>query len=224
LRGVIFDMDGVLCDSEAFMSEAACRMFIESHGVRACHEDFLPFLGRGENRYLGGVAAKHGVTLEMPRDKDRAYAIYLEIIRGRLRPLPGVMAFIERCQALGLRMSVATGADRIKLDGNLREMGIAPETFTVCVTGGDIVMPKPDPEIFLRAAKGMGLAPEQCLVAEDATSGVRAARAAGCLCLGITSTFTDEVLLEAGATWTIPNLESALARFEEIVSGRKSDA
>ena len=88
-------------------------MLLENHGVRACHEDFLPFIGRGEDRYLGGVAAKHGATLSMPRDKDRAYAIYLEIIRGRLLPLRGVTAFIGRCEARGLRMAIATGADRI---------------------------------------------------------------------------------------------------------------
>ena len=103
VAGVIFDMDGVLCDSEPFICEAACRMFAELHGVHASPRDFEPFVGAGENRYLGGVAEKHGVTLQLERDKARTYAIYLEIIRGRLQPLLGVKGFIRDCRLRGIR-------------------------------------------------------------------------------------------------------------------------
>ena len=65
-RGIFFDMDGVLCDSEALIAEAACRMFAERHGVRPRPEDFQPFIGTGEDRYLGGVAEKYGVALNRP--------------------------------------------------------------------------------------------------------------------------------------------------------------
>ena len=98
--GVIFDMDGVLCDSEPFICEAACRMFAERHGVTVRPDDFIPFVGAGENRYLGGVAEKHGVALDLEADKARTYDIYLEIIQGRLQPLPGAPEFIADCRAL----------------------------------------------------------------------------------------------------------------------------
>ena len=126
IAGVIFDMDGVLVDSEPFIAEAAVRMFAEK-GVAVRPDDFRPFIGTGEDRFLGGVAEARGVALEMPRDKDRTYEIYLELIRGRLKPLPGVAKFIGRCRTLGLKLAVASSADRVKVEGNLRELGLPPE-------------------------------------------------------------------------------------------------
>ncbi len=199
LRGVLLDMDGVLCDSEPFICEAACRMFLERHGATVQPDDFLPFVGAGEDRYLGGVAAKHGVTLRMPEDKARTYAIYLEIIRGRLGPLPGAVEFVRACRAHGLKTAVATSADRVKLEGNLREIGLPAERFDACITGDDIVRKKPDPEIFLKAAAAVGLPASACVVVEDAPNGIQAAKAAGAGCIGVTSSFPEGLLREAGA-------------------------
>ena len=204
--GVIFDMDGVLCDSEPFIAEAGCRMFAETHGVKVQPKDFHPFVGTGEDRFLGGVAEKFGVKLAMPRDKDRTYAIYLEIIRGRLKPLPGAIDFIAACRHRGLKLAVATSADCIKLDGNLQQIGLPPERFDACVTGNHIKRKKPAPDIFLLAAERLGLSPACCLVVEDAPSGIRAAKSAGCRCLGLTTTFDEQTLLAAGADWTAPDL------------------
>ena len=119
IAGVIFDMDGVLVESEPFIAEAAVRMFAEK-GVAVRPEDFRPFIGMGEDRFLGGVAEARDVVLDLPRDKVRTYEIYLELIRGRLEPLPGVADFIGRCRSLGLRLAVASSADRVKVEGNLR--------------------------------------------------------------------------------------------------------
>ena len=206
IRGVIFDMDGVLCDSEPFICEAACRMFRETHRVEVSPADFLPFVGTGENRYLGGVAEKHGVRLDLERDKARTYAIYLEIIRGRLGPLPGAREFIAACRARGWKLAVATSADRVKLDGNLREIGIPPSTFDACVTGSEVERKKPDPQIFLAAAERIGLAASACVVVEDAVSGVRAGKAAGARVLGLTTSYPESALRDAGAEWIAPDL------------------
>ena len=209
MRAIIFDMDGVLCDSEPFICEAACRMFLETYGRRVEARDFVPFVGTGENRYLGGVADKYGIRLDIERDKARTYSIYLEIIRGRLRPYPGVREFIGECRRRGLKIAVATSADRVKLEGNLRELGLPPETFDACVTGSEIVRKKPFPDLFLAAAQRLAVDPGQCVVVEDAPSGVRAARAAGARCLGLTTGFAATLLAEAGANWTAPDLACA---------------
>jgi len=206
IRGVIFDMDGVLCDSEPFICEAACRMFREVHGVAVRPEDFVPFVGAGENRYLGGVAEKYGIPFDLERDKARTYAIYLEIIRGRLEPLPGAVEFIRRCRGRGLKLAVATSADRVKLTGNLREIGISEETFDAVITGNDVERKKPDPQVFLLAAQWLGLPARHCLVVEDAPNGVQAGKAAGSLCLGLTSSFDEKALRRAGADFIAPDL------------------
>jgi beta-phosphoglucomutase len=215
-HAVIFDMDGVLCDSEPFICEAAMRMFRERHGVEVHPDDFLPFVGAGENRYLGGVAEKHGVRLDVERDKTCTYRIYLEIIRGRLQPLRGALGFVARCRSAGLRLAVASSADRIKVDGNLREIGLPESAFDACVNGQDVERKKPAPDIFLAAAARLGVPPERCLVVEDAPNGVRAAKAAGSACLGLTSSFEASILAEAGADWIAPDLAHAPA--EKIFS------
>ncbi len=211
LAGVIFDMDGVLLDSEPFIAEAGCRMLADRHGIKASHADFLPCVGMGEDRFLGGVAAKYGKTLDLPSDKVYTYTIYLELIRGKLGPLPGAIEFIRSCKARGLRLAVASSADRMKVDGNLSELGLSGATFDAVVTGSDVERKKPDPQIFEVAARQMGLRAEQCLVVEDAVSGVQAGKAAGAKCLGLSTSFTAEALRQAGADWTAANLACAPA-------------
>jgi HAD superfamily hydrolase (TIGR01509 family) len=209
LCGVIFDMDGVLCDSEPFIYEASRRMFVERYGVDPKEEDFYPFVGAGEDRFIGGVAEKYGIRLDAERDKARTYEIYLEIIRGRLKPLPGVGEFVGRCRERGLKVAVASAADAIKVCGNLGEIGLAAESFDAIVTGSDVRRKKPDPEIFLAAAARLGLDVRDCLIVEDAPNGLRAAKAVGAVCLGLTTKFDAATLRAAGADWTAPDLAHA---------------
>jgi cytidine deaminase len=82
IRGVLFDMDGVLVDSEEFICRAAIEMFMES-GIETTPEDFKPFTGTGENRYIGGVAEKYGISVDIEKVKARTYEIYGSIVRGK---------------------------------------------------------------------------------------------------------------------------------------------
>lgn len=206
ISAIIFDMDGVLCDSESFICEAACAMFARAHQVKVSPEDFLSFVGTGEDRYLGGVAEKHGVKLIMPRDKTATYDIYLQIIQGRLQPLPGAVDFVRSARKRGMKVAVATSADRIKLEGNLKQIGIATAEFDAIVSGDDVERKKPDPQVFLLAAKRLEIDPASCLVVEDAITGVQAAKAAGARCLGLTTSFQADALRDAGADFIASDL------------------
>jgi beta-phosphoglucomutase len=196
LRGVIFDMDGVLVDSEEFICRAAIAMFAEQ-GLAVSPDDFLPFVGTGENRYLGGVAGKYRLHFNLPKAKERTYQLYNEMIRGNLHPLPGAREFPLFCRRKGLKLALATSADRIKLLMNLREIGLPTETFDATVDGLEAEHKKPAPDIFQLAALRLELEPGSCLVIEDSVSGVAAAKSAGSKCLALLTTFPKEKLADA---------------------------
>lgn len=203
LRGVIFDMDGVLVASEPFTAEAAMRVFAEK-GYTVGREEFRPFVGMGEERFMGGVAEARGIPFDPVADVARMYQIYLELIPGRLRPLDGARQFVAACRSRGLAVSVASSAHAIKVEGNLAALGLPAASFDAVVTGCQVTRKKPAPDIFLEAARRLGLEPSRCLVVEDAVAGVAAARAAGCRCLAVTTCFPAEQL--AAADWVAPDL------------------
>jgi HAD superfamily hydrolase (TIGR01509 family) len=183
-------------------------MFLIKYGIQAVQEDFAPFVGTGEDRYLSGVAEKYGIELAMPADKEFTYQIYLDVIHDRLQPLPGVLQFVADCRSWNLKLAVATSADRIKLEGNLKEIGLPPELFDTCITGSEVERKKPDPQIFQVAADRLNCENSRCLILEDAPSGISAAVEAGSPCLGITSSFSEMELRSAGAQWIVPDLET----------------
>lgn len=203
LQGVLFDMDGVLLDSEEFITRAGMMMFREK-GFAVNESDFKPFTGMGENRFLGGVAEKYGIPFDLEKDKARAYAIYEQITRGKLKPLNGVHEFIARCRKKNLKLAVATSADEVKMRINLRETGLQESLFDALVNGLEVFHKKPHPEIYLLASKRLDLDPSECLVVEDAISGMKAALAAGCKCLALTTSFKAEEFDQAD--WVVKNL------------------
>jgi HAD superfamily hydrolase (TIGR01509 family) len=209
IKGYIFDMDGVLCDSEEYIAEAAMRMFRERYELTVQREDFTPFVGAGENRYIGGVAEKYGIAWNQESDKAETYRLYAECVHGKLQALPGVKHFIENASRKGIKLAIATSADEIKLKVNMQEMGFDTDVFDALVNGLEIEHKKPAPDIFLEAAARLQLDPAECIVFEDAINGVQAAKAAGAHCVGITSSFSAGELLDAGA-------DAAFAGFEDL--------
>jgi beta-phosphoglucomutase len=203
LKAVLFDMDGVLVDSEEFIRKAAVEMFAEK-GFQVTQEDFIPFTGTGENRFLGGVAEKYGIPLDIGKDKARTYRIYKKICAGKLRALPGAVETVKRCRRMGLKTAVTTSADELKMRVNLKEIGLSPASFDAMVYGDMVRYKKPDPEIYLTAAKLLGVHSSECLVIEDAPSGLQAAAAAGMKSLALSTSFP---VSELGlGDWILPDL------------------
>jgi len=212
IKGVLFDMDGVLVDSEWYICEAAVMMFKEK-GLIVAKEDFLPFVGAGENRYIGGVAEKYAFSIDINETKARVYQIYYELIQGKLAPLPGVFEFIKRCRDKGLKLALATSADKTKMDANLNEINLSEDSFDVKINGLDIERKKPYPDIYLLAAEKLDLDPSECLVVEDAVNGIEAAVKAGARTLALTTSF--DASLFPDADWIAEDLSKA---GEEVIS------
>ncbi len=196
IKAVIFDMDGVLTDSEPLINAAAIEMFREK-GLRVRAEDFIPFVGAGENRYIGGVAEKYGLAVDIQEAKRRTYEIYLRFVPERLNAFPGARRLVMECRGANLKTVLASSADEIKIRANLLRIGLPPESWDAIVTGEDVPCPKPEPDIFLRAAQKLGLEPGNCCVVEDAVNGIRAAKAAGMRCVAVAQTFPLERLVQA---------------------------
>ena len=186
-KAILFDMDGVLVDSEAIMCEAAI-LALREWNVQAAPEDFDDFIGAGEDAYIGGVARRHGVPYTAAM-KDRAYAIYAERAMAEGIAFPGVGDLIRNLRAKGLRMGICSGADRVKVEVNIRALGVETACFDCIVAGGEVTRNKPAPDIYLLGLSKLGLAAADCVVVEDSVNGIRAGGAAGMLTIGIASTF-----------------------------------
>ncbi len=167
--------------------------------MAARHEDFEPFVGAGENRFVGGVAELHGKTF-VPEMKQRTYDWYLKLLPSMGKSFPGGKELIELLHGRHIPCAVASSADRVKVEANLMQVLHVPlDCFAAIVMGEDVERLKPHPDIFLEAARRLGIPPAECCVIEDAVNGVQAAKAAGMRCIAVTTSFSAETLAAAGA-------------------------
>jgi beta-phosphoglucomutase len=196
IRAAIFDMDGVLADSEPLLNAAAIAMFKEK-GLIVQPEDFYPFVGAGEDRYIGGVAQNYGFSLDLPAAKQRTYEIYLDLVPSRLEAFPGANDLVLACHEAQLLVAVASSADKIKVVANLQKIGLPLEFWDAVVTSEQVKHNKPAPDVFLFAAQSLGANPAACVVIEDAVNGIQAAKEAGMRCVAVAQTFPAEHLQKA---------------------------
>lgn len=205
IKGVLFDMDGVLIDTEDLTAEAAVLMFREM-GVEVKKSDFWPFLGTGSIGYFTGVANRYQIAIDVVKAEKRTFELYGDIAQKNLMLLPGVDDFIRLCRDKNLKLAIGTSAPKIKLDINFAYTDLSFDKFDAIVVGEDIVNNKPAPDIYLKAARLIGLKPEECLVIEDAPKGIEAAKAAGCQCLALTTSESKEKLTQAN--WITSDLSN----------------
>ncbi len=196
-KAILFDMDGVLIDSEQLMRASAIRALAD-YGVQAKHEDFLEFTGMGEDRFVGGVAEKYGLTY-VTAMKDLAYDYFGQDVKQQAHIPAGVKEMLLQLHDMGLTLAVCSAADLRKVRYNIQAIGVDERLFTALVTGSDVTRKKPFPDIYLEGARRVGMMPEDCLVVEDAISGIRAAHAAGMDAAAVPTTFTAEQLRQDAA-------------------------
>jgi beta-phosphoglucomutase len=208
ITSILFDMDGVLVDSEEAI-RICCIEALKSFGISAKHEDFFEFTGMGEDRFIGGVAEKYGKEYQFEM-KDLAYQYYAERASQLIIVYAGIKELIYTLKEKGLKIAVASAADRVKVAINLGCISLSESDFNAVITGSEVKNKKPDPEIYLTAAQKIGSNPSDCLVIEDAVSGLTAAKAAGMQSIGVTSSFDEQTLKNAGASFVISHTPDIL--------------
>jgi len=193
-KAILFDMDGVLIESEFLMRHSAIQALAE-WGIQAKHEDFREFTGMGEDMFVGGVAQKYGHTYTYDM-KERAYDYFGAQVKELAHVPNGVKEMLLALHEKGLVMAVCSAADLRKVRYNIQAIGVDESIFSALVTGSDVARKKPFPDIYLEGARRVGIDPKDCLVVEDAVSGIKAAHAAGMDAVGVPTTFSKEELTE----------------------------
>ncbi len=186
MKGAIFDLDGVLVDTAA-IHYRAWRELAQSFGFDLTPELNEQLKGVNRERCLEIILTAAGLDLppeERQRLTDRKNARFIELVSG-LGPedlLPGARRVLETLRARGVRLAIGSGSRNAPMV--IDRLGIR-NLLDVVVDGAAASKPKPDPEVFLVAAALLGVEPEECVVFEDAESGVQAARAGGMAVVGI---------------------------------------
>ncbi|PWA90389.1 haloacid dehalogenase-like hydrolase family protein [Artemisia annua] len=223
VSAVLFDMDGVLCNSEETSRLAAVDLFKEMGFDDVTVQDFVPFMGTGEANFLGGVAALKGVADFNPdAAKKRFFEIYIDKYAKPNSGIgfPGALELITECKNSGLKVAVASSADRIKVDANLAAAGLPLSLFDAIVSADAFENLKPAPDIFIAASKLLNVPPSECIVIEDALAGVQAAQAAKMRCIAVTTTLSEDTLKEAEAS--LIRKEIGYITLQDILGGGSS--
>jgi len=201
-RAAVFDMDGVLIDSEPVHIESWVRLF-EREGVNANGIDFQTAIGLTDEAFLLKLRGEGRLEGEVQRLCAAKQEIYSRIYEDRFRPQPGaretVVHFSRR-----MPVAIATSDWRENAFRAVALLGL-DGILSVVLCRDDVERCKPDPEIYLAAAKALKVSPEDCLGVEDSPSGVKAVKAAGMKCAAVTSSVPASWLCEAD--WIIPGVE-----------------
>lgn len=191
IRTVIFDMDGVLVDTEPLHHDAFFRHFAEL-GIPMTREEYATFLGSSTRNVYQLLKAQFG----LPQDVEALISRKRELFgvsfeeSAELDLLPGARVLIEELFRAGMPLQLASSASKETIDRVFTRFGLYPY-FDNLVSGEDFPKSKPDPAIFLHAAKLSGMPPRECLVIEDSANGVTAAKAAGMFCIGYRSEHSE---------------------------------
>jgi beta-phosphoglucomutase len=210
---VIFDMDGVLVDSNPFHLEKWAE-FLTRHRIKF-NPDELPRLILGQHN---DTALRHffGETLsaeDSNRLAEELEETFRKTFKAHARPMAGLEEFVRSCKAAGIPVAVASSAMMKNVEFVIDALGFR-QYIDYCVSGDDVTHPKPDPEIYLKAARDLGFKPETCVAFEDSFVGIEAAKGAGLKCVAIASTFPLAQLQ------TQTHADLAVHSFEELTLDR----
>ncbi|MHC4872604.1 MAG: HAD family hydrolase [Planctomycetota bacterium] len=189
---IIFDMDGVLFDSETLHAEAWELSLADFADMNYDEAFYLEWVGIPDEDlavYLGENHPQHGDNIFYLENKR---GLFRKLVKEKLKAYDGLSGFLEKFYNM-VPLAIATSSQRVDMDLMLSVTGL-DKFFKASCTHNDVTAHKPDPAPYLFAAEQLGIAPEKCIAIDDSPSGVQSGKNAGMLTLGITSSFTADKL------------------------------
>jgi len=187
---VVFDMDGVLVDSEPLHFRAANRV-LGRHGRAITEAAYVRFIGLGERATWEVWREDYGLAPSVTELVAAHTAARRDEIAAGVEPIAAATTLARRLAADGMPLAIASSSTRAVIDGLLAALGVE-DLFPVRVSGEDpgVARSKPAPDVYLAAARRLGVPPAACLAIEDSGPGVAAAAAAGMMCVAVPSQWT----------------------------------
>lgn len=195
IKAVIFDMDGVLVDNRDIHIDAFV-VFCKRYNCDLSREELLEHFGKGNDEILPIVLPKSVIDRRgiaaLANEKEE---IYRNLFEKTIAPTAGLIAFLEDLKANGVKCAIGSSGQKANVDFIIEKCEIS--TFFDGIANGDMVTKcKPDPEVFLLAAKLIDVKPEECVVIEDSFAGIEAAHAAGMKVVAMATTYTRKQLID----------------------------
>ena len=187
MEAFIFDMDGVIIDSEPLHSRVKMETFAH-FGLPFDEGDLAQYMGRTSVDIFSDVLKKeHRTDVSVQEIVNYKHAHYLELaVGGALEAIPGSLELIARLRAAGVPLALATSSWRRVVDAILVQFDLT-EAFASVISGSELPKSKPDPAIYRLSAEALDVSPCDCVVLEDTAAGVAAAKGAGMYCIGFRS-------------------------------------
>jgi len=211
MRGAIFDLDGTIVDNMGLHGEAFA-IFVTRHALPPLTmEDRRRLDGRRNRDIFPDLFRRPLDPHELRQFAHEKESLYRQLSRGRLVALAGLGRLLDRLDALGVRVAIATSAPTENVRHTLEELHLASR-LTAIARGDEVARGKPFPDVFLAAAAQIGVPADECLAFEDAPIGVAAAAAAGMATVAVTTSFTPDVFraAEPAPTWVVANFDEFL--------------
>lgn len=183
-RAVLWDMDGTLVDSGEYHF-LAWRAIMVDYGLDITYEQFTSSFGQRNDTVLRGWLGKDLSDADIATISYAKESLYRELmLKGGILLLPGIAERIMQLQQAGWQQAIASAAPRANVEAIMQALDLG-SVMTTFVSADDVQRGKPDPEVFLRAAERLGIAPAHCIVVEDAPAGVEAALRANMRVIGV---------------------------------------
>jgi beta-phosphoglucomutase len=194
MAAFLFDMDGVIIDSNPF-HKIALKQFCKKYGHDLTEDQLREKIyGRTNKDWIVNVFGKIDQET-LRRYADEKEALFRELYANDIKPVDGLVEFLKRMDFQGIPRAIATSAPRENVDFTLEKTRTG-QYFETILDESFVSKGKPDPEIYIKSAAALKFDPKDCIVFEDSLSGVKSGKAAGCKVVGITTTHTAEELHE----------------------------